>query len=141
MKRAEALRIATNFYTFRMGTKPESMAITMMEPANGRIALQTTTFDDEGEEVTYEIEIRPTTNSVTLKQVISDFDLSDFMQEAKRLSDLKKGDLFRLESDSVVWRFYGAEERYEALSYGFTRQNGREISWLNANAKVYPCGK
>lgn len=141
MKRMDALRIATNFYTFRMGVKPESMAITVMEPADGRIAMQTTTCNAEGEEITYEIELRPTTNGITMKQVISDCDLSDFIQDVKHLSDLKKGDLFRLESDCVVWRFYGAEKRYGALAYGFTRQNGREISWLNKDVNVYPCVK
>ena len=103
MKRMDALRIATNFYAFRMGVKPESMAITVMEPADGRIVMQTTTCNAEGEEITYEIELRPTTNGITMKQVISDCDLSDFIQDVKHLSDLKKGDLFRLES---AW--YGA---------------------------------
>ncbi len=141
MTRKEAIRIATNFYTFRMGVKPESMVVTMLEPANGRIAVQTTTCDDEGEEITYEIEIKPEANSITMKQIVSDYDLSDFMQDVKHLSDLKKGDLFRLESDCVIWRFYGTEQRYGALAYGFTRQNGREISWLNKDVNIYPCGK
>lgn len=86
----DALRIATNFYTFRMGVKPESMAITVMEPADGRIVMQTTTCNAEGEEITYEIEFRPTTNGITMKQVISDCDLSDFIQDVKHLSDLKR---------------------------------------------------
>lgn len=141
MTRKEAIRIATNFYTFWMGVKPESMVVAMVEPADGRIAVQTTTCDDEGEEITYEIEIKPGTGRITMKQIVSDYNLSDFIQDVKHLSDLKKGDLFRLESDCVIWRFYGAEQRYGALAYGFTRQNGREISWLNKDVNVYPCGK
>lgn len=141
MTRKEAIRIATNFYTFRMGVKPESMIVTMMEPTNDRIAVQMTACDDEGEEIIYEIEIKPTTNGITMKQVISNYDLSDFIQDVKHLSDLKKGDLFRLESDCVIWCFYGVEKRYGALAYGFTRQNGREISWLNKDVNVYPCVK
>lgn len=90
MKRMDALRIATNFYAFRMGVKPESMAITVMEPADGRIVMQTTTCNAEGEEITYEIELRPTTNGITMKQVISDCDLSDFIQDVKHLSTLKR---------------------------------------------------
>ncbi len=141
MTRKEAIRIATNFYTFRMGVKPESMVVTMMEPADDRIAVQTTTCDDESEETTYEIEIKPGAGSITMKQIVSDCNLSDFIQDVKHLSDLKKGDLFRLEGDCVIWRFYGAEQRYGALAYGFTRQSGREISWLNKDVNVYPCGK
>lgn len=79
MTRKEAIRIATNFYTFRMGVKPESMIVTMMEPTNDRIAVQMTACDDEGEEIIYEIEIKPTTNGITMKQVISNYDLSDFI--------------------------------------------------------------
>ena len=141
MTRKEAIRIATNFFTFRMGVKPESMVVTMMEPADGRIAVQTTTYDDEGDEMTYEIEIKPATDSITMKQIVSDCNLSDFIQDVRHLSNLKKGDLFRLEGDCVIWRFCGAEKRYGALAYGFTRQNGREISWLNTDVNVYPCGK
>lgn len=39
MTHKEAIRIDTNFYTFRIGVKPESMVVTMMEPADSRIAL------------------------------------------------------------------------------------------------------
>lgn len=141
MIRKEALRIAANFYSFRMGVKPESMTITIMDPVNDRIAIQTTTYNDEEEEITYEIEFRPTANSIIMKRLVSEYNLSDFVQDTKRLSDLQNGDLFRLEGDCVVWRFYGVEKRYGVLAYGFTRQNGREISWLNANVNVYPCGK
>ena len=141
MKRMEALRIATNFYTFRMGAKPNSMAIARMESAEGRITMHATTYDEnEDDEVTYEIELDPTTDALTLRRVLDEYRVSDFAQDAKQLSELKEGDLFRLESDCVVYRFLRAGTLYNKSFYCFTRQ-GEEHIYRRRNITVYPCSR
>ena len=107
-----------------------------MESANGRIVVQAA-----GNDETYEIELDSVSGRITMKEVVAEYDLNDFMQESTHLSQLKEGDLFRMDGDCVVWRCYKAEERYGQLSYGFIRENGREISWLTSDVKVYPCGE
>ena len=115
MKRTDALRIATNFYTFRMGTKPESMAIARMDPADGRITMRTTTHDENEEDVTYEIVLDPTTDALTMRRVLDEYRVSDFAQGSKPLSTLKEGDLFRLEGDCVIYRFLRSEMLYKVV--------------------------
>lgn len=139
MKRETALQIATRFYTFIQGTKPENLMVKSMEPANGKIVLRTTVFDeDEDDNVTYEIDVDPTTDAVTMKKVIVEFKASDFAQDTKRLSELKEGDLFHMEGNCTVYRFYRAEVRYGEMTYSFSRKDGRDIYW-NSDTIIYPC--
>lgn len=141
MKRTEALRIATNFYTFRMGTKPGSMVIARMEPADGRITICTTTYDEnEDDEVAYEIELNPMFDTLTMRRVLDEYRVSDFTQDTKRLSELNEGDQFRLEGDCVVYRFLRAETLYNKLFYCFTR-TGEQHVYRRRDIVVYPCGR
>lgn len=142
MKREAALEIATRFYNFCEGSQPENLTIKSMESANGKIVLRTTASDeDEDDDVTYEIEIDPTGNAITMKKVVVEFAVSDFTQKPKLLSELEEGDLFRLEADCAVWRFYRRMERCGGIAYGFTRKDDHEIEWLYDDVEVYPCGK
>lgn len=138
MKRTDALRIATNFYTFRMGTKPESMAIARMDPADGRITMRTTTHDENEEDVTYEIVLDPMTDALTMRRVLDEYRVSDFAQGSKPLSTLKEGDLFRLEGDCVIYRFLRSEMLYNRLFYCFARRGEQHIC-RRRDITVYPC--
>ena len=52
MKREKALQIATNFYTFRMGSEPVSMTVKYEDPKDGRVVLVAADHDiEEDEEV------------------------------------------------------------------------------------------
>lgn len=142
MTREQAIQIAQNFYTFRYGMQPEELTLQKMESANGRCVIRTTAYNsEEGENSVYEIEIDPISNSVTMKQVVAEFDASDFIQQPKNLSAMEVGDLFRMESDCVVWRYCGTEQRFGDLVYGVSRKNACEINLLSHDKLVYPCGK
>lgn len=142
MKRETARRIATNFYTFRIGDAPADLTVKSMGPANGKIVLQTTAYDeDEGEDITYEIEIDPTCGRIAMKRLVDEYDLDAFTQGTKLLSELKPGDRFRLEGDCAVWEFYGQQERFGSRMFGVTRIGRNDIDWLARDRTVYPCGK
>lgn len=92
MKREKALQIATNFYTFRMGSEPVSMTVKYEDPKDGRVVLVAADHDiEEDEEVLYEIEINPATDSITMKKILCEFSAKHFMQGTKRISELCQG--------------------------------------------------
>lgn len=113
MKREKALQIATNFYTFRMGSEPVSMTVKYEDPKDGRVVLVAADHDiEEDEEVLYEIEINPVTDSITMKKILCEFSAKHFMQGTKRISELCQGDQFRLSGDCLVYEFCGSEFRF-----------------------------
>lgn len=139
MTRKEAIRIATNYYTSHMGFVPKNMSVKSMEPAGGRITLRATAFDEEyNDEVIYEIELDLAADTISLKRVVREASISDYRQDPKLLSELKTGDLFRMECDIVVYEFYKAEMRYGRLNYGFTRKGERTIYWECRDIQIYP---
>ncbi len=142
MTRNEAIRIATNYYTFCMGAAPKSMTLKNMEPAGGRITLRTASFDEEcDDEVIYEIDLDPAANAISLKRVVRESSISDYRQAPKPLSALKTGDLFHMECDTVVYEFCKSEMRYGTLNYGFTRKGEHTIYWECRDIQIYPCDK
>lgn len=142
MTRNEAIRIATNYYTFCMGAVPKSMTLKSMEPAGGRITLRTAAFDEEcDDEVIYEIDLDPAADAISLKRVVRESSISDYRQAPKPLSMLKTGDLFHMECDTVVYEFCKSEMRYGRLNYGFTRKGEHTIYWECRDIQIYPCDK
>lgn len=141
MKKEQAIQIATNFYTHREGVEPREIKVKRMEPANGHVTIWITGEEDEiGEDTIYEVEIDPMGDSVTMKRVLSEYKASDFIQQPKKLSELKNGDLFRLEHDCVIYEFWKWSGLHGQSQFIFTRQ-GKTDTIYSADRVVYPIGK
>ena len=139
MKREKALQIATNFYTFRMGSEPVSMTVKYEDPKDGRVVLVAADHDiEEDEEVLYEIEINPMADSITMKN-LCEFSASHFMQGTKQISELRQGDQFRLSGDCLVYEFCGSEFRFGCTRYMVRPTTGRGTQWISADVEVWPC--
>nr|DAE07083.1 MAG TPA: hypothetical protein [Siphoviridae sp. ctcUB23] len=140
MKREKALQIATNFYTFRMGSEPVSMTVKYEDPKDGRVVLVAADHDiEEDEEVLYEIEINPMADSITMKKILCEFSASHFMQGTKQISELRQGDQFRLSGDCLVYEFCGSEFRFGCTRYMVRPTTGRGTQWISADVEVWPC--
>ncbi len=140
MTKEQALRIAANFYTHQEGEAPKGMMIKRMEPADGRITIWTDGYDEEIDEpFKYEIEIDPVGGGITMKKILREYRASDFLQ-TKKLSELKNGDLFRLEGDCVIYEFWRWSGFHGQQQFIFTRQGKTDTIYLT-NRVVYPLGK
>ena len=141
MKKEQAIQIATNFFTYREGEAPKGLIVKRMEPAGGRITIWTDGYDEDTDtDFHYEIEIDPTCGSITMKKILSEYRLNDFSAQPCKLSQLKNGDLFRLEGDCVIYEFWKWSGLHGQAQFIFTRQ-GKTDTMYSADRVVYPCGK
>ena len=137
MKKEQAIQIATNFFTYRQGGAPYDMTLKRVE--GNKFTFRVSSLSDH--ETIYEIILDPLYDQIEMKEIIAEYQISDFTAQPTKLSQLKKGDLFRNECDCMVWMYYGYEMNYGQMRHGITRETGGEIFWQSNDATVYPCGK
>lgn len=136
MTREQAIRIATNFYTYREGGAPYDLTVKRME--GNRFTMRASSLVTD--ERVYEIVVDPTYDEITMTEIVAEYKASDFTQQPKMLSELKPGDLFRNEGDCVVYEFWKPTTMFGQPCFLISRK-GKDTTDCITDRLVYPCGK
>ena len=141
MKIEQALRIARTLVAQTSDIEIVDIKIKSMEPAGGRITVAVDAVSEEDENDCYEVEIDPTANSVSLKEIKGSYSLDEYLNEPMRMSELNPGQLFKLKYDCVVYEFYRSiQDCGNRTIYQFMRKENRNISQSAHDIEVFPIG-
>lgn len=141
MKREQALRIARTLVAQTSDIKIVDIKIKSMEPAGGRITVAVDAVSEADENDRYEVEIDPTANSVSLKEIKGSYSLDEYLNEPMRMSELNPGQLFKLKYDCVVYEYYRTvRDRENRAIYRFTRKGSCNIAQSVQDIEVFPIG-
>ena len=141
MKREQALRIARTLVAQTSDIEIVDIKIKSMEPAGERITVAVDTVNEEDEKDRYEVEIDPTANSVSLKEIKGSYSLDEYLNEPMRMSELNPGQLFKLKYDCVVYEYYRTvRDRENRAIYRFTRKGSCNIAQSVQDIEVFPIG-
>lgn len=141
MKREQVLRIARTLVAQTSDIEIVDIKIKSMEPADGRITVAVDAVSEEDENDRYEVEIDPTANSVSLKEIKGSYSLDEYLNEPMRMSELNPGQLFKLKYDCVVYEFYRSiQDCGNRTIYQFMRKENRNISQSAHDIEVFPIG-
>lgn len=141
MRREQALRIARTLVAQTSDIKIVDIKIKSMEPAGGRITVAVDAVSEEDENDRYEVEIDPTANSVSLKEMKGSYSLDEYLNEPMRMSELNPGQLFKLKYDCVVYEYYRTvRDRENRAIYRFTRKGSCNIAQSVQDIEVFPIG-
>ena len=141
MKIEQALRIARTLVAQTSDIEIVDIKIKSMEPAGGRITVAVDAVSEEDENDCYEVEIDPTANSVSLKEIKGSYSLDEYLNEPMRMSELNPGQLFKLKYDCVVYEYYRTvRDRENRAIYRFTRKGSCNIAQSVQDIEVFPIG-
>ncbi len=131
MTQKEITRLATNYYIYLAGQKPQDL--TLIHESKGQYTFQATCEDD-----ILHIVVSPSTGEVTRKVTHGWSHIDTFAITPCMLSELKPGDLFLKHGENQVWKFRGVKMTDGSTEFGISHNRSEDIEWDSKDYMVIP---